>query len=247
MEYFDFIIDQKFKISYCRVPKAGLTSWREIFRILHNVSSPNIYGLRRNLWVHSYSATNITTSIHNFDFSFWRSEAYANATNVIFSRHPFERFLSAYLDKIGQPARQTSFRKIIMKCIRCKRPCKYRTGKEAIPFPLFVDAVLTKKCRDRHWEPIYDLCLPCQIRYDFLVRMETFSRDVKCVLKAINAWTIPEVGRYNAINATNYLNYYYSQLTPIQIRNLWKYFYFDHIMFNYSFLNFPITAATIEK
>lgn len=237
-----FFVDEKLKVSYCRVPKTGLTTWREILRMIHNVSVPKKFNQDlRHVWIHFFSETKLSKPMIKYNMSFWNSTAYKGNLNVLFARHPFERLLSAYLDKIGETARKLEripFRKRLLRCMKCNNGCIYENGKFAIPFPVYVDAILYHKCRDEHWLPIVNLCFPCTIRYDYFVKLDTFQYDVECLREAMKALNFPRIGHYNERNTTDSMNHYFSQLSSTQIKDLWKYYYIDHLMFDYKFLDF---------
>ena len=40
---------------------------------------------------------------------------------------------------------------------------------------------------NRHWKPNWLICNPCKFHYDYIVKMETFSRDSGAVLRQVNS------------------------------------------------------------
>ena len=50
---------------------------------------------------------------------------------------------------------------------------------------------------DVHWAPIFSLCLLCEVNQYRLVKQESFSRDVECIIKELNT----EPSKYNMIEA----------------------------------------------
>jgi len=38
---------------------------------------------------------------------------------------------------------------------------------------------------DHHWRPQYEQCLPCRIKYDYIVHFETMQDDAKNVLRKV--------------------------------------------------------------
>ena len=50
--------------------------------------------------------------------------------------------------------------------------------------PFFCAPFLALLCR--HWKPNWLICNPCRFHYDYIVHMETFSRDSGAVLREVS-------------------------------------------------------------
>ena len=123
----------------------------------------------------------------HLDFKFY------NFFRFMVVRHPFERLLSAYRDKLEDLSRDlqardgyyyTMYGKHIVAEYRDKADSNLTgiiepTWKEFITYILNTPA--TKY--DEHWMPIWMLCSPCIIRYDAVSKMETFSEDTQFILQ----------------------------------------------------------------
>ena len=96
-----------------------------------------------------------------------------------FVRHPFDRLVSAYYDKIvsqDDPSYRGRGKAIL-------------ANYGAVTFSNFIKYVLSEnesymKCESRcsldvHWRPFYLRCAYCLINYSFIGRMETFAKDVR--------------------------------------------------------------------
>ena len=124
-------------------------------------------------------------------------------------RHPFERILSAYRDKLEDLSRDiearegyyyTMYGKHIVAEYRDKTD-KNLTGVIEPTWREFVTYLLNTPVTkfDEHWMPIWMLCSPCIIRfsqsncilnnevwfwrYDAISKMETFSEETQYVLQ----------------------------------------------------------------
>lgn len=114
-------------------------------------------------------------------------------TKFIFVRHPYERLVSAYRDKLAGDNllyRKAIGRGIIKKYRKKANRLSLQNGHD-VSFPEFVDFIVhqwnnKRDILDVHWRPVVDLCLPCVMRYDFVGKFETLNRDVEYLLQKIN-------------------------------------------------------------
>ena len=88
---------------------------------------------------------------------------------------------------------------------------------------------------DVHWRPVYIQCMPCQIKYNILARVDTIKEDSDQILASLGV-----NARLSVSHATNNTTYkhvssYYSQLTRDLIRKLYQIYKFDFLMFGYSY------------
>ena len=110
-------------------------------------------------------------------------------------RHPFERVMSAYMDKLEDYQRDLKYRggyyyamygaDIVAK-FRQKYQEKFPKNplfmKKEPSFVEFVDFLIETPITkyDEHWKPHFILCPPCHFKFDVIVKMETFDRWVLC-------------------------------------------------------------------
>ena len=108
-----------------------------------------------------------------------------------FVRHPFDRLVSAYLDKIDGK-NDPGYRKLRLK---------FKEDYGQVNFENFLKYILEKlrtreKCIksniedcsqiDVHWRPYDQRCAYCAMNYDFIGRMENFAEDVVEVVQRAN-------------------------------------------------------------
>ncbi|KAL8561072.1 hypothetical protein ACOMHN_031016 [Nucella lapillus] len=112
-----------------------------------------------------------------------------DAGKVMFTRDPYTKLLSGYMDKLFAPNPYFWHHvgKYIVRTFRPKASAlSLRCGHD-VTFPEFIRYVIENeshgsKARDTHFVPSYDQCKPCDFDYDVIGKMETFSADVSLVL-----------------------------------------------------------------
>ncbi len=105
-----------------------------------------------------------------------------NYFKFMFTRHPFERLLSAYKDKVenipsythywkqmleGKPKNQSTkitFVDFVTYLIRKRRSVKYIDAFDRREVKYKTEAVLEETLYNRHWDTESHLCMPCIVR-----------------------------------------------------------------------------------
>ncbi|CAB0016902.1 unnamed protein product, partial [Nesidiocoris tenuis] len=115
-------------------------------------------------------------------------------TKFMFVRHPFERLLSAYKNKleqnyIGSKYFKDRIGKYIMQNYRTKKNQSGQANGEDITFEEFTNFLLNSEQKgfNEHWKPMHRLCEPCLVKYDFVGKYETLSSDANFILRKIGA------------------------------------------------------------
>jgi len=125
-----------------------------------------------------------------------------SATTFLVVRHPFERLLSAFMDKLSKPITRKTHRPTaehphwsffpfgnIQEAIRAK----YRRGASNKSAPTFAEflaylvgeagqapwnpSTVTGLVNNAHWRPITTNCDPCRQRYSLVMHLDTLARD----------------------------------------------------------------------
>ncbi len=249
-----FSIDFKLGLAFCKVPKAACTSFSRILLKLHGYNDTFI---EEKEDLHQL-LSNITDHISKVSTTIWQNSAFVKFPKILQIRHPFERLLSGYIDKIKTPISQSlpenvqiymrNMRRNILKMTICKTTNSsrcLRAHKNKISFPVFVDAIL-QGYEDVHFLPFSRMCFPCAVPYTHIIRAETFTEDIQCLLKELDFPQVEQnsvygewfLKHYSGNRTDRQLDYFYLQLTNNQIRRLFKYYYLDHILFGYPFLDY---------
>ncbi|EFX82280.1 hypothetical protein DAPPUDRAFT_49296 [Daphnia pulex] len=185
-----FRVEDRHRVLFCFVPKVASRNLVRLMLILARavetndlsaVPKPKVFA--ENPMRILYAKT-LNDTVKNGAGDFFK---------FLFVRHPFERLVSAYQDKLGinDPIYHKMVGKVIVRKVR-KNPSRLslEMGND-VTFPEFVTFIIDEwrngeNPLDIHWRPIFDLCLPCEMQFDFIGKFETLNRDVDFLLRKLN-------------------------------------------------------------
>ena len=102
-------------------------------------------------------------------------------SKLIVVRHPFDRLMSAYSNKFVEEGYYSkAFAKHILKEF-ADRVTYDSHGIMRISLNQFLFLISKYYYRgflDRHWQSYYDLCHPCDVHYDKIIKLETLDEDI---------------------------------------------------------------------
>ncbi|XP_014249355.1 carbohydrate sulfotransferase 11 [Cimex lectularius] len=232
------LVDKKHKLLYCYVPKVACTNWKRIFMVLNgSTNETDVLSIPANL-AHSrpeYLALS--------NYSIADAKSLLNTyTKFIFVRHPFERLLSAYRNKleknyINSKYFQSRLGRYIIKHYREKPTNSSLVNGDDVTFEEFT-AYLTKSMSsmyNEHWKPVERLCEPCQIQYDFIGKYETLITDSNYLLKSIGMGNISFPHNSKPSGTSKDLKKYFRKLSLNRIKELLDIYKLDFKLFSYTF------------
>ncbi|XP_071507041.1 carbohydrate sulfotransferase 11-like [Diadema antillarum] len=252
----ELIVDEKYRLIYCNVPKVGCTNWKAVFLKLAGINDLHLRAINR-------LPTNTRGKIylnylHKYTNVSHRRFMLQNFTKFLFVRHPFSRILSAFRNKLAPnisiPFTLNRHQDVDwISTYGLYIINKYR-GTEAgnrieanwrteydLKFSEFVqyltdndDAIVNP-----HWMPIDTMCRPCDIEYDIVGKFETLNADAEYILQMAHVdpkVKYPQQGAKRTTNSSSadVLQSYYSDISPIQIFKLHEIFRRDFELFDYS-------------
>jgi len=230
----EFMYDSKHKLLYCRNAKVGTTTWLTHFlelsgkkKILQEEFGPN-YSKMLHRTVPGLFKIN---SLHNTNI---KSLA-KHSTSFSMVRHPFERLVSAFQDKLVDGS-DKFYKRVVDHIIN--------TFGE-ISFENFVYMILRNsktRCRrlkgcglDKHWKPFISRCGYCDIPYKVIAKAENFAEDQKFIGKLANIDFKPLATHVSSGGSTKELaKKYFSQLSLDMVKKLYRIYKVDFEMFGYS-------------
>uniref|UniRef100_H2Z9Y6 Carbohydrate sulfotransferase n=1 Tax=Ciona savignyi TaxID=51511 RepID=H2Z9Y6_CIOSA len=181
------------KAVYCQIPKVGTSNWLKIFAVLESQ-------INDTSAVNANSIHNVALPMVSYLNNTARNYVMKHYTKFVVVREPFDRALSAYKDKFlvkpgyGRPA----FLKLA-KAIKEEYGNKSsQSSAKQNAYPNFAeyvkylvdplnDRIPSHYSEPRHWQPQTDLCYPCNIRYDYVLRLENIEEESEFILREIGA------------------------------------------------------------
>jgi len=229
----DLMYDPRHELLFCRNAKVGTTTWLTHFLRLSNLSddakndtmfsSPKLH---RNI-----PPLFRVPNDHDLDLRMLAK----STTSFSMVRHPFERLVSAFQDKMVDGTDPSYF--------NIKNFIFDKYGE--VTFPNFVRMILYKsktKCRsmntcrlDKHWKPFISRCAFCDIPYRVIAKAETFQEDQQYIGQLAGVELEQVETHHSSGGSTRDLaRKYFEQLDTRTVDKLYSLYQVDFEMFGYS-------------
>jgi len=100
-------------------------------------------------------------------------------TRFMIVRHPFERILSAYRDKLEHKKdREFYYRRYGLQIVKSQRKANSTFANRAEPtFVEFLKYLVKMRFFDEHWRPFTAECAPCEMNYQIILKMESLEEE----------------------------------------------------------------------
>ncbi|KAG8232474.1 hypothetical protein J437_LFUL012706 [Ladona fulva] len=247
-QYSVFYIDKPHKISWCPIYKAASSTWLYNFLLLGGMKEGSLKKPKEQL---SVLARKMYPEPEYKD----AEEAFGTTFKFMVVRHPFERLLSAYRDKLenskvglehGVLHFYQKYGRHIVEKYRFNRTIGEKGDfKDRIEptFPEFVRYLIDEDLvtrSDDHWIPFYLFCTPCLLRYDAIAKVETMRRDQEYILRSaalLGVEGIKPRWRHQTRGGKttdDMAKSYFSQLSEKQVLALYHKYSLDFDLFGYS-------------
>ncbi|XP_050720141.1 carbohydrate sulfotransferase 11-like [Eriocheir sinensis] len=172
----DLLVNRDQRLIWCKVPKVASTA------LVHGLMRV----LGRSDLIESQARGHLHMSIRNMMPHPSPHEDLSAFTAFMAVRHPFQRILSAYRDKLMNRWEKFQFNKFqneyAKAIIREYRRHPQSKQYEDVPtFGEFVDYLIATPVwkYNEHWLPYYLTCTPCHYRYDIIMHLDSLSQDGK--------------------------------------------------------------------
>lgn len=189
----------KFKMLYCVIPKVGCTNWKKVLLYLNgDLDEEKSKAVESGNW-YSISGSYANDPENLEGMNFWslnkteRLKRLDTHTKFMVTRDPFERLLSAFRNKIQTYREHDTFGDISNKIHRVysRQEREKRSSTSPASFGEFLRHVVDKNPtspiipKNEHWENYWSLCYPCDIDYDYILKLETIEEDSSWLFKKL--------------------------------------------------------------
>merc|ERR1712088_535350 len=141
-----------------------------------------------------------------------------NATKFLVVRHPLDRLVSSYPDKVGEfqvPTFPEFIDYVVKETVGLESPKDWK-------------GVMT-------WKSYYAKCLPCDVKYDAIMKLETHTEDEKWLINTKNLTQLSRVRDWRHLSSNSALRKeLIGQLSKAQLQSIYKNYQVDFEMFNYT-------------
>ncbi|KAL8570679.1 hypothetical protein ACOMHN_039114 [Nucella lapillus] len=179
-------------VLYCPIPKTGTTFLKKTFAVANQVHQVR--------WIDRFYVRPVGD--------------YDKAVMFFFTREPYSRILSSYVDKLWAPNLSfwRSFGRELVSRLRPRdsQQTSVECGHD-VTFPEFVryflDGMTNNVHINTHLVPTHKFCETCKYDYDYIGNLETFREDAAYILSVINVTSL-----HNIVNDDDIVKEHVSQV-----------------------------------
>ncbi|XP_013387797.1 carbohydrate sulfotransferase 9-like [Lingula anatina] len=229
-------VDDKHCLIMCSMPKVGCSNGKRLlYALTGNVDMKKFHNFGPDKKVFAYKRYLPRLSQYSPFGAKLRLDTYLK---VIVVRHPLERLVSAYRDKLEGKGR-TFVREAIYIAKRFEtNPTPGMLAGKGVSFQAFIDYLTSldpNKAYNPHWESYIRLCDPCQVHYDVIARLESQGTDLNMMLKLIgmdDKLTYPQDD--HPVSSSAVWKKYFTEISRSDIRKIWQHYELDARLFNFT-------------
>ena len=227
-----------------------------MFLIAANCLSVTSVNLPRStvedLITHCYKNKTIISSIQIPVKNAVAIESWIQYYKMAVVRHPLERLVSAYRDKLEGVIKRNKLmgqhenysNELKLEIFKTIHPGRYHewllhsSMKYHVTFNDFIQFVVDKPNADLniHYQPVISLCNPCRVKYDFYGAHKLFNQDAQILATKLGGTAEYIPGPFHTTNETvDLLRTFYSQLSQELKEQLFKDWYSELEFYYYLF------------
>ncbi|KAK4328001.1 hypothetical protein Pmani_001572 [Petrolisthes manimaculis] len=236
---YNLLVDDKHKVA--------CTNWKRIMMILSGRSiSTDPLSIRSDVPHEEGVLTRLSGMGTDLPVLGYKLRTY---TKFLLVRHPMERLVSAYRNKlVRNSTSSTDFKKrfgisILKKYRKGQGHLNESTSGHGVTFSEFVSYLTdTGKANywtlNEHWAPYLELCHPCTIKYNIIGKYETLEEDAEYILRMIGAPPSLHFPPIVTSKTASFVSAYFASLTDTLQRRLYEMYKHDFKLFQYDLHNY---------
>ena len=210
LQWFFYIPD--YNILYCEIPKAGSTTW--MLGTFGRLATKLGLEWKNRIKLNHFLKVGNWTMLDNI----LKGDA-VTFTNV---RHPFERLVSAYVDKekIWRSLNGKSFEEFLTQIVLAEAEAS---------------SDIRYNRMNHHWRPSNSMCDFCNIKLKYYSKMETFDEDRSRILEILELKN-KKVEKMNVKGGNKTIDLtqkYFTNISTVLKTKLLDLYKYDFALFNY--------------
>ena len=203
--YQRILVDDKHQVLYCAVAKAASTTFYNMFYLavtgkpLRAIHCQKCWKSEGLVWLSNYPQDE-------------REKRLRTYYKVISVRHPLDRLVSCWNNKLKEPRKGRPWPGHGPKMVELFRSIPGNSSLEAeiaqgarfdefLRYVNYVEA--HNQNHNSHWISIFRSCHPCSIEYDYIAKSETLDDDSKGIIHKLNL-TLDQFPQINARRNSDY-------------------------------------------
>ena len=183
--YDSIFVDLNHKLVACLPSKTGCTTWKSILANNSDYQSlPTDYNtkLMHTNWLDKKNIVRLSHFNTTMQQFYLTNKDYYK---FMVARRPFDRLYSAYRNKFAPPGALAVTRTHGAHILELFHPFMNKTLQQlgqGVTFREFIQYLELPLSFNLHWESVYDLCQPCVIQYDEILKTETYPGDIEHII-----------------------------------------------------------------
>ncbi|ETN63797.1 hypothetical protein AND_004481 [Anopheles darlingi] len=193
--FHNYFYQARVGLLWCSISKVASSSWMYQFNQWAGVPREKIDRMATEMKALARANYPLPTRADVEQIKLLSAAGVANERMVVV-RDPMDRFVSTYEDLIVRPKSNNylHLRRFIFREVH-----GVNVMNETVPVPSFADftefVLRRTNLLDPHWNSYWNLCDPCFLEPTFIVKLETYDRDVAHLLRRLNL-TASEADRF---------------------------------------------------
>ncbi|XP_018021385.1 carbohydrate sulfotransferase 14-like [Hyalella azteca] len=233
----NILVDDRHKLLYCYVPKVACSQIKRVILKSSGLTSKDHLKIPQRRVHHLSYMLALSNPFYTREEVKRRLTTYKT---VIFSRHPMERILSAYRDKFEANSNEAQvfsriYGPLMLNFINKTATYLEKSMKMSIAFSDMLEylSISPPENDQEHWKPLYHICHPCTIDYQYIGEFNSLAQDGKEIFNRVLGSDNVEFPSVIHSATSELIPKYLANVLPGIIRKFREVFRLDYELFGY--------------